>query len=84
MNCKRLGILLFLGFFLSALGVGQAAAGIEPLGAEIEPNDNFDTATFIKWDADTKPEAFRSGTIDRPGDVDFYWFYAYPLDTLAA
>ena len=83
MNRKRLGVLLCLGFILSALAVGPVAAGIEPLGAEIEPNDDLHTATYIKWIYDGKPEAFRSGTIDRPGDVDFYWFYARELDTLA-
>lgn len=83
MNHKGLGILLFLAFFFSARAAGPAAAGIEPLGAEIEPNDDIHTATFIKWINEGKPEAFRSGTIDRPGDVDFYWFYPHPLDTLA-
>lgn len=89
MNFKRFATLLILSFGLVALVVVAAAAHavsaapIDPNGPEIEPNDDFDTATYIKWDAYTKPVAFRSGAIDPAGDVDYYFFDAYLLDTLA-
>lgn len=88
MNFKRFATLLILSSCMvtPVVVAGTAhpatAAPIEPNGPEIEPNGDFDTATFIKWDAYTKPVAFRSGAIDPAGDVDFYTFDAYLLDTL--
>mgnify|MGYP001248640969 CR=1 FL=1 len=88
MNNTRFASLLIFALFLSILIVASPVAAtptvpITTNGLEIEPNDDFDTATYINWDAYTRPVVSRAGAIDPAGDVDFHYFYAYPLDTLA-
>jgi hypothetical protein len=66
-----------------ALAVATAAADeptptapITPNSPEFEPNDDFDTATYIDWGTQ------RHGKIDPVGDVDFYRFYVSRGDSI--
>lgn len=88
MNLKRLGMIVILAILIAAVTMGVSAApardgdsapasiGINPNGPEVEPNDDFDTASAIAFGAK------RGGTIDRPGDVDFFVFQADPFDIM--
>jgi len=84
MNRKHTSMLLIVVLLLGALVVATAAAEeqtptapIVPNSPETEPNDDFDTATYIDWDT------LQHGKINPAGDVDTYRFYAGDNDLLA-
>lgn len=52
----------------AALSQGVGAGNVAPVGAEVEPNNNFGKATTIRTDSDVQ------GMIAAAGDVDWYLF----------
>ena len=81
-NVALLVMALLLGLVAATAAAAEEpapAAPITPNSPETEPNDDFDSATYIEHGSQ------RHGKIDPVGDVDHYWFYsgignAYALD----
>lgn len=72
-NLALLVMVLLLGLVAASAAAAEEptpAVPIIPDSPETEPNDDFDTATYMAWGSQ------RHGKIDPVGDVDFYWFYA--------